>query len=189
MFVIISGLPGSGKSTISTILKKQYEIPGLSTIIDHKIVETHAPGDSFYFLVNDELKYRVAEDYRGDFFILERGVESTYAYIKAFDKVFHTQNFKTLEYWFLTVPKTLPKPLARIHLKIDEKLSIARRYPDGVIEDEGVWTNPAFLSEMERETISYLSRKDIDEKPIFIDATENIQDVVTEVLQIMGIQK
>ena len=188
MFSIISGLPGSGKSTMTRYLKETFGINHISTVVDHTTVEIHAPGDSYYFLINDELKYRLAEKYRGGDFILERGVESTYGYISAHDQIFGTRDIELFEQWKSKHYLELPTPYKFIHFVIDEGLSIHRRYPSGFTGNEGLWTNQNFLRVMEEATVNFIRTTYPKEKVSFIDASKPFSEVKSKVKAILNLE-
>lgn len=185
MFMILSGLPGAGKSTITSYLNDRFGIDRISTVINHRTVETYAPGDQYFFLINDELKYRLAKHESHDFFVLERGVESTYAYVKAMEAVFGTLRYEDHRSWFEDVAPRLPQPSFAIHIVIDENLSISRRYPDGVVIDEQEWTNADFLRLMEKESRDFMNMFYEEDVVHFIDGSKDFDAVIAEVVSIV----
>lgn len=156
MFIILEGLPGTGKTTLSRNLAKKFKGVLIPQIIlrfpkNYKNLSLHEKEK--FFMKNDLEKYKKALKTLKNkkWVIMDRGVFSTFAYNYALTRLKQGNTYKMTVNWYKKNKKTFNLPQIIIFFKtsLNNSLKRKRRLIPKTSKKNSPWRNRHFLKEME----------------------------------------
>ena len=186
MIIVLEGMPGSGKTTISNFLKNEHSfgmVPQIIETEDGKIEANNKYHQNPFFR-SDELKCQLARKLEKTHrnVIMDRNYISTLAYNYAVNDKEHHSSFAIASQWYLdNIDFNLIYPTIYIYLKTPLKFCFSRknRQPD----IKSPWTNPSCLKKMSYfyKNIFPLMEIKIPKKTISTDDT--IENVIDQIIK------
>lgn len=177
MFIVIEGLPGAGKSTLSSILEQRLIGIKIPELVINKPIHAH----NKFYLNNDLIKSYILKLYSNEYVVIDRYYYSTLAFYYSSDKVLGTNFFNeinnTINHSILS--GDIIEPDLIIFLNIDIKTSVLRQ---GVKNTGTIWMNTNFLLHLKKYYDALFFKKNKTTQVYRIDALSSIELVVSKSL-------
>lgn len=160
--VVLEGLPGSGKTTLASLLAEDGYIK-----IDEMLVHIAEGSDEFAYVTQDVAK--VQKRAQGDKTVMDRSFLSTLGYNYANDICSGAVNFPRIKHKVdeELASGNLKEPDLVIYLQVPLATSLARQNP----ENDAFWRSEAMLLHFEEYVLSYL-RNSYRGSVEYIDGTQ-----------------
>lgn len=182
MIIVLEGLPGSGKTTLSKRLSNFYDGTHVPEIVRPK---TRLCNNEFYFH-NDILKYQIANKNNHILSFMDRNFLSTLAFNYSDDRISKTSNYKSVVNWLKLQKEQviLYEPDIYLYLDLSVEQSLDRQNKDN---QDTMWTNRNFLIYLRKFYIKYLKMilKDKKTNVYTLDATSSSKDLLDNIKTII----
>ncbi|MDR1032416.1 MAG: hypothetical protein LBL84_00170 [Candidatus Nomurabacteria bacterium] len=181
---VLEGLPGSGKSTTIQTLKNSYGLQTIDQILPHEPKNDQSMSPEFYFK-SDELKTTRAIDNGYSPTIIDRYYVSTLAFYWASDRVFGTNNYKTVFSWYEDAMRhgKLLMPFSTFYIDIDVALSSHHKKRVLTRSSTDAWTNSAFVASLKKYYEYFFSQIEPRSKVIRVSSTSSLKDIEKSVIR------
>jgi thymidylate kinase len=178
--IVLEGLPGGGKSTISKMAKENLNILNLSNVYDQSLRNSWMMFSSYFSQMNEIIKCNIAQRYFDKTFLFERNYLTVlgYSYLKSEEMY---QN--TLTWYLKHRNRDLIAPRAYIFLNISPEKSLTRRKPRPLCDP--LWLDSNCLKRFQSFYHDFLVRFEPHVKVYHIDALQPVAHVWLELLEIL----
>lgn len=185
MIIVLEGMPGSGKTTISGLLKKRYSFGMVPQIIFRKQKTiTDNPYHQNPYFVSEELKCHLAKKLEKTHpcVIMDRNYISTLAFNYAVNDKEHHSSFQLASQWYIdNINSKLIYPTKYIYLKTPLKYCFTRknRQPD----ISSPWTNPICLRKMKYFYEKIFPLLEVNIQKITISTDNSIENITDQIIK------
>lgn len=189
MIIVLEGMPGSGKTTISELLKKKYSFGKVPQIIfrKQKTMDNNPYHQNPYF-ISEELKCHLARKLEKTHpcVVMDRNYISSLAFNYAVNDKEHHSSFQLSLQWYIdNINSKLIYPTKYIYLKTPLKYCFSRkgRQPD----IKSPWTDPKSLKKMKYFYENIFPLMEINIPKTTISTDDTIENVIDQIMQVCSI--